>query len=202
MDVVHVAGTGSYAVEIADYAAAAGWELAGFIELIDDARVGTVIDGLAVRAIADVPPGGGRAVVGMGADRAGHAQRLRGAGWTLPPLVHPAAHVSPTARIGDGCIVGPGAVIGAHAVLEADVLVGRGALVGHHTTIAAAAVLNPGANIGGNTSIGAQTRVGMGAVVVNGLAVGAEAMVAAGAVAVRDVPAQTRVQGVPARPFA
>jgi maltose O-acetyltransferase len=42
----------------------------------------------------------------------------------------------------------------------------------------------------------------MGATVVNGVVIGAEAIVGAGAVVVRDVAPATRVQGVPARPYA
>ena len=41
----------------------------------------------------------------------------------------------------------------------------------------------------------------MGAVVTDHVSIGERALVSAGAVVVRDVPAKTRVQGVPARPF-
>jgi acetyltransferase-like isoleucine patch superfamily enzyme len=41
----------------------------------------------------------------------------------------------------------------------------------------------------------------MGCVVVNGVSVGAGATVAAGGVAIRDVPAEARVQGVPATAY-
>ncbi len=44
-------------------------------------------------------------------------------------------------------------------------------------------------------------RIGGGAVLVPGVEVGEEAFVAAGAVVTRDVPAHTRVAGVPARPL-
>jgi len=43
---IHVAGTGSFALEVAEYARNAGLEVAGLIELQDPARVGTEVHGL------------------------------------------------------------------------------------------------------------------------------------------------------------
>jgi sugar O-acyltransferase (sialic acid O-acetyltransferase NeuD family) len=196
---LHVAGTGSFAAEIAEYAAGCGFDVAGLIELLDPARVGTVRHGLPVVAAADAR---GLAVVGAGGDRRAHWAALARHGWQAATVVHPRAHVSPTAEVAAGCVVAPGAVIGAATRLEAHALVGRGALVGHHAVVGSGSVLNPGANVAGHVRIGAGVMVGMGAVVIDHLTVGEDAVVAAGAVVVRDVPARTRVQGVPARPVA
>jgi len=43
-----LAGTGSFAAEVADWAADAGWSVAGLIELVDRARVGSLVAGLPV----------------------------------------------------------------------------------------------------------------------------------------------------------
>ena len=194
-----LAGSGSLAVEIAEWASDAGFEIAGLVELVDASRVGTRVDGHLVVAV-DALPGGAGAVVAAGGTRRARWALLAGA--EPRTVIHPTAHVSPTATISPGCIIGPGAVIGARSVLGEHTLVSRGALIGHHDRIGAFVSLMPGANVAGNVSLGDDTTVGMGAVVVDNTTVGPGATVAAGAVVLRDVDAGTRVQGVPARPFA
>jgi sugar O-acyltransferase (sialic acid O-acetyltransferase NeuD family) len=199
--VVHVVGTGSFALELIEFAGAAGWTIPALIELQDPARVGTVVHGLPVIA-PDAVAGGGVAVIGHGGDRLAPWARLTEHGCApAPPLGHPAAHVSPSAALGPGSVVGPMVVVGAAARLGAHVLLGRGALVGHHTELGDGVVLNPGANVGGNTRVGAGAIVGMGAAVIDHTTIGTGAVVAAGAVVVRPVEDGARVQGVPARVF-
>jgi sugar O-acyltransferase (sialic acid O-acetyltransferase NeuD family) len=196
---IYVAGTGSFALELVEYARDAGFAVRGLIELVDDGRVGGRIHDLEVVAVDG--PARGAFVIGAGGDRQEHATRLEGAGWEPGTVVHPTAHLSPIASVANGTVVAPGVVLGAASELGAHVLVGRGSLVGHHVSVAPAATLNPGSNVAGNVRIGARAVIGMGAVVANGLEVGAGAVVAAGAVVVRDVDAGARVQGVPARAF-
>ena len=191
-----MAGTGSFALEVVEYARASGHEVAGLLELVDSSRIGAEVHGLPV---VGPDTGPGRAVVGLGGDRLTLWSLLAEHGWRAVTIVHPAAHVSPSAQLAEGCLVGPVAVIGAAAELERQVIVARGALVGHHARLGAGAVLNPGSNVGGNAQIGDGAVLGMGAIVVNGVEVGAGAVVAAGAVVVRPVAPATRVQGVPAR---
>ena len=198
---LHVAGTGSYAAEIADIALAAGFVVAGLVELLDPGRVGTRIHDLPVVAIDAPPAPGAGVVIGIGGARRKHAGALAAAGWSMATVLHPTAVVSPTAALGSGVVAGPLTVVAAHAEIGAQVLLGRGALIGHHTQIGPGSIVNPGANVAGNATIGTDAVVGMGAVVSNGVVVGDGAVIAAGAVVVRDVPAGTRVQGVPARAY-
>ena len=198
---IHVAGTGSFALEVVEYATRAGLVVAGLIELLDPARVGGEVHGLPVRAAGDPPSQGALAVVGAGGDRRAHWALLAPYGWQPATVVHPAAHVSSSARVAAGGVVAAGAVVGAASALGEHVLVGRGALVGHHAVLAAGVVLNPGANVAGHVRVGAGATLGMGALVADHLEVGAGAVIAAGAVVVHPVGAGERVQGVPARPY-
>lgn len=191
---IFVAGTGSYALEVVEYARAAGLTVTGLVELVDVARVGTTIHDLPVVA---AQPARGGVVIAMGADRLARWATLA-PGWDPVTVVHPAAQISPSAVVGEGCVIGPGAVIGAATLVEDHALVARGALVGHHVRIGPGAVVNPGANVGGNARVGARAQIGMGAIVLNGVTVGEAAVVAAGAVVVRPVADGQRVQGVPA----
>ena len=200
-DQLHLAGSGSFATEVAEWARDDGWSVAALIELLDLSRVGTAVAGLPVVA-PDAPPEIALAVVAAGGSRSEHWSRLDGHGWEPATIVHPGAHVSPTARLGAGCVVAPGAVIGAETVIGAHTLVSRGALIGHHCRVGAFVSLLPGANVGGHAEIGDRTVVGMGAVIVNGTIVGTDATVAAGAVVLREIRDGIRVQGVPAREYA
>jgi sugar O-acyltransferase (sialic acid O-acetyltransferase NeuD family) len=196
-----IAGTGSFALDVAEVTREAGHEVAGLIELVDAGRVGTTVHGL--RVVADEPaPPGAAFVIGAGGDREAVADRLEALGWQAAAVAHPTAHISPSARLEDGSFVGPLAVVAAAASLAAQAFVGRGALVGHHTAIGRGAVLNPGANVGGNATIGRGATVALGAIVRDHVTVGAHAIVAAGAVVVADVQDGVEVRGVPARPRA
>jgi sugar O-acyltransferase (sialic acid O-acetyltransferase NeuD family) len=197
--VLHVAGTGSFALEIAEYARDAGFVVAGLIELLDPSRVGRDRHDLPVVAVDDVAAAGGHAVVGAGGDRRAHWAALAPHGWRAAGVVHPRAHVSRSARLGAGCVVGPLAVVGAATHVGEHVLIGRGALVGHHVALGPGCGVNPGANVGGHARVGAGALVAMGAIVGDHVSIGADAIVAAGAVAVRDIRAGVRAQGVPAR---
>lgn len=118
--------------------------------------------------------------------------------WT-PPLVHPAAWVSPTARLGRGVYVGPGAVIHSRAVVEDWAIVNSGAIVEHECEIGENAHIAPGAVLGGATRVGRDTLVGIGTRTLPGMKIGAACIVGAGSVVVREVPNGAKVRGVPAR---
>ncbi len=198
---LYLAGSGSFAVEVAEWAHDGGWEVAGLIELLDASRAGSLVADIPVLSPARAPAGG-VAVIAAGGSRAQHWGQLEEHGWKAATVVHPAAHVSPTATLAAGCVVAPGTVIGAQAVIGSHTLVSRGSLIGHHAHIGEFVSLMPGVNIGGHTEIGDRTIVAMGAVVVNTTTIGADATVAAGALVLRDIRAGTRVQGLPAREYA
>ena len=196
---LHIAGTRTFAAEVLDFALDAGLEVAGLLEPYDRERVGTTIHDRPVAWLEETPPG--RALVGTGDnDRREIVRRLLDAGWEVTGLVHPRAHVAPSASVGASALLGPGVVVGARSEIGAYAVLGRGALVGHHTTIGEHATLGPGANVAGNVRVEPGVFVGMGALVRDHVSLGAGAVVAMGAVVVRDVPEDTEVRGVPAQP--
>ena len=197
---LYIAGTGSFAAEIADWAVEAAVEVEGLIALQRARQVGSVVHGIQVVDL-EAPPPEGEAVLGLGGDRQANWQLLADAGWSAGGVVHPTAQIARSARVAPSATIGPRSVVGAEAEIGEHAIVSRGVLVGHHVQVGRFATLNPGANVGGNSEIGAGAFLGMGCVVVNGLSVGTGATVAAGAVTIRDVPAEARVQGVPALPY-
>ena len=87
-------------------------------------------------------------------------------GCTAPPVIHPSAIVSPTARIGKGVQIAAGAIIQAHSTLGDGVIVNSGAIVEHDAVVGAGSHIAPGAIVLGAAVIGAGCMIGAGAVVL------------------------------------
>src|SRR5262245_10433608 len=200
---VILVGAGRFAEEITDIAIMAGVEVAGWIEGLDASRARTapprivwVDDQRTFEPDLPIVP-----AIGSVARRA-LWQRVLGEGRRLATLVHPSAVIAPSAEIEPGCVIFPNVVIGARSRVGTGTIVNRGALIGHHTEIGAWSFLGPGANVAGAIRLGEQVHVGLAAVVRDQITVGGRAVVGAGAVAVADVPADTTVVGIPAKPIA
>jgi UDP-perosamine 4-acetyltransferase len=189
LEAIRSAGAYQVVALVDDDPALAGAELLGV-------PIGDSLDGHQVRH-AFLGVGG----IGDTRPRRRAAERLLAAGFELPPILHATAAVSPWATLGVGAQVLAVAVVNAEATLGDGVLVNTGAVVEHDCVIAEFAHVAPGATLGGGAAVGAHAHVGMAAVVIEGVTVGEGAFVAAGAVVTGDVPAGTRVAGVPARPL-
>lgn len=197
-----VLGTRTLSAEVADIAADAGFDVAGFVENLDPARCDTLFEGLPVVWVDDVAPLASThlAVFGIATNRrAGFLEQVAALGMGIATVIHPTARVSRSASIGEGTVVGPGCIVSTRSSVGRHCLLNRGVLVGHHTTIGDVATLQPGANIAGACTVGDRSFVGMGAIVLDHLSLGEGAVVGAGAVVTRDVPPNVQVVGVPAR---
>lgn len=115
-------------------------------------------------------------------------------------LVHPTATVSPDADLLPGVVVGAGTCIGPRTRLGSHVHVGAGCTL-TRTTVGAFATVAPGVDIAGDVTIGEECLIGVGAVISNLVTIGDRCRIGAGAVVIRDVPDDTTVVGVPARPL-
>ena len=131
--------------------------------------------------------------------RADAVRRLspRLAGWAA--VIHSTAWVSPTAIVGEGAVILAGAVVQTGAHVGAHCVVNTGAIVEHDVVLGEHTQLAPGAILGGGVRIGAGAYIGLGAAVRDHVSVGSGATVGMGAVVVRNVAAEARVMGVPAR---
>lgn len=129
-------------------------------------------------------------------------QRLIEGGISLSEaVVHPAATVVPSARVGAAVLVAVRATVGTFAEVEVGAIINTGALVDHECRVGPYAHIAPGAILTGNVTVEEGAFIGAGAVVLPGVKIGKDAIVGAGSVVLRDVPADTIVAGNPAKPL-
>jgi sugar O-acyltransferase (sialic acid O-acetyltransferase NeuD family) len=114
-------------------------------------------------------------------------------------IVHPAANVSASSRIG------PGSVLLANVVLTAAVTIGSHVAVMPHATlthddvVGDFATIASGVRLGGHVRIGQGAYLGAGALIREDRSVGERAMVGIGSVVLNDVPEGQVWIGAPAR---
>lgn len=198
-----VIGAGGHAKVVIEALRAAGFDPVGLLDARPDAPA---LLGVPVLGGDDALPrlraqGIEAAVVALGANQAREraGEGLRALGFRLPAVVHPAAFVSPSARIEEGAVVMARAVVGTLAEIGPLAILNTGCVVEHDNRIGASAHIAPCAVLAGTVRIGARALVGVGAVVRPGVSIGADAVVGAGSAVVGDVPDGAVVGGVPAR---
>lgn len=119
----------------------------------------------------------------------------------LTTLIHPSASVSRHAQVGPGCVIVAGAVINAYAEIGRGVIVNTNASVDHDCRIGNYVHISPGANVAGGVSIGDNSWIGIGACVKQQISIGSSVVVGAGAAVVKNIPDDSMVMGIPARPY-
>ncbi|MDV7213611.1 acetyltransferase, partial [Azotobacter beijerinckii] len=81
-------------------------------------------------------------------------RRLRDAGAPLVTLIHPAATISPHARLGAGSVVFAGAVLNVDAQTGAGAILNTGCSVDHDCQLGEAVHVSPGAHLAGGVQVG------------------------------------------------
>lgn len=206
-----ILGTGGSAYDVLDVvdainAVSPAWEVVGFL---DDARdPGSRHLGIEVLGPLTAAPRFERCrfVNVIGSDRSHRMRPELIAKTGLPTerfatLVHPAAGVSPRARLGSGVLVNYGASVAGSVTVGDQVSVGPGCVIGHDSVIEPFAMLAPAAVVSGFCRVGRAGYVGAGAVLRQNVRVGEAALVGMGAVVLKDVPPGATVVGNPARPL-
>ena len=205
-----IVGAGGFGREAAEAVRAVNaerptWELRGFLD-DDPSLEGRELDGLPVLG----PPaalerhGDASLVVSVGNPDNYVARKRIVERLGVPPsryatIVHPAAVVPPSARLGAGTVILATAVATTGVWVGAHVVVMPGVVLTHDCRVGDYATLGAGARLAGGARIEEGAYVGSGALVREHRAIGAWALVGMGAVVTRDVPAGEVWAGVPAR---
>ena len=153
-----------------------------------------------IRGVGRYPDGSDACALAIGDNRVRERCLRDLDGLAVPALVHPAATVCPSARLGRGAVVMAGAIVNADARIGEAVIVNSGAIVEHDCVLEDAVHVAPGSVLCGGARVGRRSLIGAGAVLVPGTAVGADSVVGAGSTVIEDVPAWYTVVGSPARP--
>lgn len=98
--------------------------------------------------------------------------KLKNAGFDLPPLIHPSAVVEPSASLGEGTQVMVGAIVGSSASIGKNCIINSGATVSHDCVIRDHVHISPGAVLAGTVTVDSNSLIGMGVTVYINLDVG------------------------------
>src|ERR1035437_1283229 len=201
-DPLLILGARTFAREVADLLSdVPGFVLRGFVENLDPARCGQMIDGLPVFWVDEIAAMSAthRGICALGSThRRGFIQNAASQGLRFITLIHPAARVTARSAAEEGSIVCPGAQVASHTRIGRHVLINRGALIGHNVEVGDYVTIGPGANVAGFCRIGMGTHVGMGAILADGIVIGNDSVVAAGAIVTWEVADNVMVAGMPA----
>ncbi|MBL8672388.1 MAG: NeuD/PglB/VioB family sugar acetyltransferase [Alphaproteobacteria bacterium] len=197
-------GAGGFGIFGLDLAAAAGFDLVGFLD--NHKAKGTVVNGCAVLGpfeLADDPAMRAECEFLVSvtdfALRREWSRRIRSRGGRLARLVHPSVACSPSAHVGAGVMINAFSVVYPNADVGDCVIVESHCSVGTEVTVGECSLLAPGVLINRGATVGRDCFMGSGAVVNPKVTVGDGSLIGANAAVVRDIPAGKVAAGSPAR---
>jgi sugar O-acyltransferase (sialic acid O-acetyltransferase NeuD family) len=200
---VVIAVAGGFGRELAAYARDAGFEVSAFLHDPSRSPLDGIEVGAEVRGPAEdyEPHCDELLAIGLGepGPRRELAEQLLARGARLATVVHPAAWVAPTARLGEGVVIAPFAFVGPGAEIDDLTVLNTHASVGHDSVIGRCCVLSPYAVTGGWARLEDEVYLATHATVTPRRAVGVGSSVSAGSVVFRDVPPHSLAMGNPAK---
>lgn len=117
----------------------------------------------------------------------------------LATIIHPSAIISTYAKIETGCTILAQSVIHTNAYVKSGCIINTGVVVEHDCVVEEYVNLCPNVSIAGHTEIGKRTYIGIGSTIIDQITIGNDVFVGAGSVVVKDILANCKVIGVPAK---
>lgn len=195
-----IIGAGGHAKVVIATAQALGITVRGIYD-DDRAVTGQQVLGIPVLGTCRdiVVPDGCTAILAIGSNTIRRRLAHQFDSLTWATLIHPAATVHNSVRLGPGCVVFAGAVIQPDTELGVHVIVNTGASVDHDCRIGDFVHIAPGARLAGTVWIGEGSLMGIGSCAAPNTRIGAYAIVGAGGAVTENIPEAVVAAGVPAR---
>ena len=195
-----IVGAGGHAKVVLSTALETSEKVAGFLD-DNSALIDTQLEGYPVFGLGNLLASQRfkTAILGLGnnATRKQLAEQYRAIQWKT--LVHPAAYVHPSVKLGVGTVVFAGAVVQPHAIVGKHCIINTGATVDHDCHIGDYVHLAPGVHLAGNVRIGEGAFLGIGSVTIPNVTIGNWVIVAAGGVVIDQIADRKTVMGIPAK---
>lgn len=202
MSLWQVLGTGSFALEVFEWAQDAGFSYNQFDGFIGPAGgVAPRITGLKSVNDDECDFVRGHQVINAIATpsfKASVLPKLTARGAQFATVIHPSATVK-TATIGTGTIICPMCVIGPHCRLGTFVTLNYHTGIGHESQVGSYSTTAPGVQIGGNTTIGDSCYFAMNSTVIDRVKIGSGCSINAGSIVIGRIADGQKVSGNPAR---
>ena len=204
-----IVGAGSAAREILQIAKYMNkhehqWLIKGFIaDTGDDIRALTNGEFEILGTINDWRPSENEVFVCAIADPKGRervVRKLESRGADFINFIHYSVGINDYCTIGKGVILHPGSSIGPNAIVGDHVMISK-TDVPHDSVIGDFTTLSAMCSLLGKVKIGKRVFIGSHAVILPSLSIGDDAVVGAGSIVVKNVKANTKVFGNPAKKF-
>lgn len=125
--------------------------------------------------------------------------RLKAIGYHMINIIHPAAIISESSRLGEGNLIMPNCVINAEARIGNNTIINTGAIIEHDVIIEDNVHLAPGSIVAGMSMIGNGSFIGAGSTILQNLHIGTNVTIGAGSTVIHDMPDNVVAVGSPAR---
>jgi acetyltransferase EpsM len=120
-------------------------------------------------------------------------QTLAKAGFNCPVLVHPTAHIDPSAILEQGVLVLAKSYVSGNARVGMGSLINNSVVISHDNVLGSCTNVSPGAMLAGDVILEDFVQVGMNATINIGVRVGTRSTIGNNATIKADMPADTRV---------